>query len=319
MSATPHQAVARLEGVSKRYGAVKALDGIDLTVHQGEVLALLGPNGAGKTTSVGLLLGLLEPDAGAVSLFGMDPASRAARERSGAMLQVSRMPEAISVREHLELFSSYYPQPLPVDEVLALAGLTELADRHYGKLSGGQQQRLKFALALIGDPEILFLDEPTVGLDVETRREFWNAIRARVARGTTVLLTTHYLEEADALADRIVVIDRGMVIAAGSPAEIKSRTAGRRIRCVTALAPDVVAGLLGVTSVTHHGAALEILAAHAEPVVLALLRDDPGLSDLEVGGVGLEQAFLSLTRQPQKEAAQSGVQPLQGGAYGVTP
>ena len=303
MSVTTRQAIARLQGVSKRYGKVQALDGIDLTVHQGEVLALLGPNGAGKTTSVGLLLGLMQPDVGEVSLFGLDPTHHSARARSGAMLQVSRMPEAISVREHVELFSSYYPRPLPVEETLALAGLKDLADRHYGKLSGGQQQRLKFALALCGDPEVLFLDEPTVGLDVETRREFWNAIRARVARGTTVLLTTHYLEEADALADRIVVIDRGTVIAAGSPAEIKARTAGRRIRCITSLAPETVARLPGVTSVTRHGAALEILAARAEPAVFALLKEDPQLSDLEVGGVGLEQAFLTLTRQPQKEAA----------------
>ena len=319
MSTTRPTAVAGLHGVSKRYGAVTALDDLDLTVRQGEVLALLGPNGAGKTTSVSLLLGLLRPDKGEISLFGMDPGSRAARQRCGVMLQVARMPEAISVREHVELFASYYPRPLPVDETLRLAGLEGLADRHYGKLSGGQQQRLKFALALIGDPEMLFLDEPTVGLDVETRRDFWNAIRARVARGTTVLLTTHYLEEADALADRIVVIDRGTVIAAGSPAEIKARTAGRRIRCVTALPPEAVARLPGVTGVTRHGAALEILAARAEPVVLALLNEDPLLSDLEVGGVGLEQAFLSLTRQAQKEAAQSGMQPRQDGAHGVTP
>ena len=303
MFSTTGQAVARLEGVSKRYGKVLALDSVDLTIHRGEVLALLGPNGAGKTTSVGLLLGLMSPDTGRVSLFGRDPMDHAAREQSGVMLQVSRMPEAIKVREHVDLFSSYYPRPLPVEETLALAGLEDLAERQYGKLSGGQQQRLKFALALCGDPEILFLDEPTVGLDVETRREFWNVIRARVSRGTTVLLTTHYLEEADALADRIVVIDRGTVIASGSPAEIKARTAGRRIRCITALAPETVAELPGVTSVTRHGAALEILAAHAEPVVLSLLREDPGLSDLEVGGVGLEQAFLSLTRQPQQEAA----------------
>jgi ABC-2 type transport system ATP-binding protein len=303
MTTKPSPIVARLTAVSKRYGAVQALDGLDLEVRRGEVLALLGPNGAGKTTSVALLLGLLRPDTGEASLFGMDPVSRAPRERSGVMLQVSRLPEVISVREHVELFASYYPNPLPVEETLAIAGLDGLADRHYGKLSGGQQQRLKFALALAGDPEILFLDEPTVGLDVEARRDFWNAIRARVARGTTVLLTTHYLEEADALADRIVVIDRGTVIAAGSPAEIKARTAGRHIRCVTALTPERIAQLPGVTSVTRHGAALEILASRAEAVVFELLKQDPALTDLEVGGVGLEQAFLNLTRETQKEAA----------------
>jgi ABC-2 type transport system ATP-binding protein len=295
--------IARLHGVSKRYGKVKALDGLDLTVHRGEVLALLGPNGAGKTTSVALLLGLIQPDAGTVELFGMDPSSRQVRERCGAMLQVSRLPEPITVREHIELFSSYYPQPLRIEESLALAGLSELADRRYGKLSGGQQQRLRFALALCGDPEVLFLDEPTVALDVEARREFWDVIRARMTKGATVLLTTHYLEEADALADRIVVIDQGRVTASGSPAEIKARSAGRRIRCVTRLTAEQVAGLPGVKDVSRQGAALEILASRAEPVVKELLAQDPALSDLEVSGVGLEQAFLALTRQPQKEAA----------------
>ena len=295
--------IARLQAASKQYGAVKALDRLDLTVHRGEVLALLGPNGAGKTTSVSLLLGLIQPDAGTVELFGMSPSARHVRERCGAMLQVSRLPEPITVREHLQLFSSYYPRPLPIDESLALAGLSELADRRYGKLSGGQQQRLKFALALCGDPEVLFLDEPTVALDVEARREFWDVIRARVARGTTVLLTTHYLEEADALADRIVVIDQGRLTACGSPAEIKARTAGRRIRCVTRLSAGQVARLAGVEQVDTQGAALEIVAARAEPVVKELLALDPSLSDLEVSGVGLEQAFLALTRQPRKETA----------------
>jgi ABC-2 type transport system ATP-binding protein len=295
--------IARLEAVSKRYSTVQALDGLDLEVRRGEVLALLGPNGAGKTTSVSLLLGLTRPDSGKVTLFDQDPSARAVRERCGTMLQVSRLPETITVREHIHLFSSYYPKPLPVEETLALTGLSAVADRRYGKLSGGQQQRLKFALSLCGDPEVMFLDEPTVALDVEARREFWDAIRTRVARGTTVLLTTHYLEEADALADRVIVVDNGHVVAAGSPAEIKSRTAGRRIRCVTRLSAEQVAHMAGVKDVSRHGAALEILAAQAEPVVLALLTQDPTLSDLEVSGAGLEQAFLALTREPRKEAA----------------
>jgi len=295
--------IARLEGVSKRYGAVQALDGLDLDVRRGEVLAVLGPNGAGKTTSIALLLGLLQPDAGKVTLFDMSPMQRAVRERCGVMLQVSRLPEPITVREHIQLFSSYYPKPLPIEETLVLAGLTEVADRRFGKLSGGQQQRLKFALALCGDPELLFLDEPTAALDVEARRQLWDVIRARVARGTTVLLTTHYLEEADALADRIVVVDHGKLVVAGSPAEIKARSAGRRIRCVTRVSAENVARMAGVKDVSRHGAALEILAARAEPVLRELLSQDPDLSDLEVSGAGLEQAFLALTRQPQKEAA----------------
>ncbi|HEY4127633.1 MAG TPA: ABC transporter ATP-binding protein [Gammaproteobacteria bacterium] len=300
---TARPVIARLEAVSKRYGAVQALDGLDLEVCRGEVLAVLGPNGAGKTTSVSLLLGLTHPDSGKVTLFDQDPSARAVRERCGTMLQVSRLPETITVREHIQLFSSYYPKPLPVEETLALTGLSAMADRRYGKLSGGQQQRLKFALSLCGDPEVMFLDEPTVALDVEARREFWDAIRSRVARGTTVLLTTHYLEEADALADRVIVVDKGHVVAAGSPAEIKSRTAGRRVRCVTHLSLEQVSRLPGVKDVSRHGAALEILATQAEPVVLALLSQDPALSDLEVSGAGLEQAFLALTREPRKEAA----------------
>ncbi|HEY3858037.1 MAG TPA: ABC transporter ATP-binding protein, partial [Gammaproteobacteria bacterium] len=163
--------IARLEAVSKRYSTVQALDGLDLEVRRGEVLALLGPNGAGKTTSVSLLLGLTRPDSGKVTLFDQDPSARAVRGRCGTMLQVSRLPETITVREHIHLFSSYYPKPLPVEETLALTGLSAVADRRYGKLSGGQQQRLKFALSLCGDPEVMFLDEPTVALDVEARRE----------------------------------------------------------------------------------------------------------------------------------------------------
>ena len=295
--------VASLRGVTKSFGAVPALVGIDLEIHRGEVLALLGPNGAGKTTSVSLLLGLSRPDAGEVRLFGRDPTAADARRRSGAMLQTSRVPEAITVREHIELFSSYYPGPLSLQETVDMAGLEGLEDRHYDKLSGGQQQRFKFALAICGNPEVLFLDEPTVALDVEARRDFWKAIRGLVQRGRTVLLTTHYLEEADALADRIVVLNQGNIIASGSPADIKGLTSGRRIRCVTRLAAETVSRLPGVSGVSRHGAALEILASQAEPVVLALLQQDPSLSDLEVSGVGLEQAFLSLTRSAQKEAA----------------
>src|SRR5579872_5628057 len=230
-----HETVATLTGVTKKYGAVTALQDVSLNVRKGELLAVLGPNGAGKTTAIRLLLGLSTPAAGQVTVFGQNPRHVATRRRVGTMLQISKVPETLKVKEHIDLFSSYYPRPLSRKEVLSAAGLEGFENRLFGKLSGGERQRVLFALALCGDPELLFLDEPTVGLDVEARREFWNVIGARVAAGTTVLLTTHNLEEADALADRIVVVDRGSVIAAGSPAEIKSRTAGRRIHCVTAL------------------------------------------------------------------------------------
>ena len=201
--------VASLTSVDKNYGDVRALCAVDFQVRAGEVVALLGPNGAGKTTAVKLLLGLLQPNRGKVRVFGGDPVNPENRMRTGAMLQVAKVPETLRVREHIDLFSSYYPMPMPAQEVLATAGLENLSDRKFGDLSGGQKQRVLFALAICGDPDLLFLDEPSVGLDVEARRMLWNEIRELVLRGKTVLLTTHYLQEADALANRIAVINSG--------------------------------------------------------------------------------------------------------------
>jgi len=236
----PVPAVAELAGVRKCYGKVTALEALDLRLRGGELLALLGPNGAGKTTAVKLLLGLTRPDRGSARLFGGLPWSAASRTRVGTMLQISKVPETLRVREHLELFASYYPNPLPMRRVVAVAGLEPFVDRLFGKLSGGQQKRALFALALCGNPDLLILDEPTVGLDVESRRALWGEIRRLVDEGRTVLLTTHYLEEAEALADRVVVLHHGRSIAEGSPAEITDRVAGRRIRCVTRLKRDEV-------------------------------------------------------------------------------
>jgi len=212
---------ASLVGVTKKYGSHRALDGIDLNVGAGELIALLGPNGAGKTTAVKLLLGLLRPDEGTVRVFGLDPSEAANRQRTGAMLQVTRVPETMRVREHIDLFSSYYPRPMPFAEIVGMAGLHGIEQRFFGELSGGQKQRALFALAICGDPDLLFLDEPTVGLDVQARRAMWRQIRTLLARGKSILLTTHYLEEADALANRIVVLNHGRMIANGTPAEIK--------------------------------------------------------------------------------------------------
>jgi ABC-2 type transport system ATP-binding protein len=289
------QAVARLSGVTKRYGAVKALDDVDLGLARGQVTALLGPNGAGKTTTVKLLLGLAQPSAGKVAVFGGDPRARAQRCRIGAMLQIAKVPETLRVGEHLKLFASYYPQPLALDEVAEAAGLSGLEHRLYGKLSGGQQKRLQFALAVVGDPDLLFLDEPTTGLDVESRRALWRQIRRLTAAGKTVLLTTHYLEEADALADRVVVIGDGRLLADGSPAEIKAQVAARRVRCTTRLAAEELAALPAVARVERHNETLEIHTSEAEAVVRELLARDPALADLEVTGAGLEEAFLDLT------------------------
>lgn len=287
--------VARLDRVSKSYGDIKALQVVDFTVHAGELVALLGPNGAGKTTAVKLLLGLSWPSAGKVSVFGADPVSPQVRMRTGCILQVAKVPETLRVREHIDLFSSYYPNPLPMAETLAIAGLEQIKDRKFGDLSGGQRQRVLFALAICGDPDLLFLDEPTVGLDVESRRALWQEIRKLVDRGKTVLLTTHYLQEADALAERVVVINQGKIVAEGTPAEIKSQTAGKKVRCISKLSLEVVRSLPGVREAHRDRDALEIQATVAEPLVRELLARDPELSGIEVTSAGLEEAFLALT------------------------
>jgi ABC-2 type transport system ATP-binding protein len=287
--------IASLRRASKNFGEVQALRQVDFAIRAGELVALLGPNGAGKTTAVKLFLGLAKPTTGTVSVFGGNPIHAEVRTRIGAMLQVAKVPETLRVREHIDLFSSYYPKPLPLAETLTLAGLQEIKDREFGELSGGQRQRVLFGLALCGDPDILFLDEPTVGLDVESRRVLWEEIRKLIARGKTVLLTTHYLEEADALADRVVVINRGEIIAEGTPAEIKANTAGRRIRCVTSLDIEIVRALPGVIEVRRDRDAIEISAGVAEPVLRELFMRDAGLSGVEVKSAGLEEAFLALT------------------------
>ncbi len=287
--------VASLEGVNKNYGSVRALRDVDFRVRAGEVVALLGPNGAGKTTAVKLLLGLAQPNSGRVRVFGGDPTNPENRMRTGAMLQVGRVPETLRVREHIDLFSSYYQKPMASAEVLAAAGLEKLTERKFGDLSGGQKQRVLFALAICGDPDLLFLDEPTVGLDVEARRMLWDEIRRMVARGKTVLLTTHYLQEADALADRVAVINRGEIIAQGTPSEIKAKTAGKRIRCITSLSVNTLRQIAGVTEVKEDREAVELHAVEAEPIVRELLARDAQLSGLEVTSAGLEEAFLALT------------------------
>jgi ABC-2 type transport system ATP-binding protein len=289
--------VASLENVSKNYGEVRALRNVNFSVCAGQVVALLGPNGAGKTTAVKLLLGLMQPHSGKTRVFGGDPTNPQNRMRTGAMLQVGKVPETLRVREHIDLFSSYYPKPLPLAEVLAAAGLEKLKDRKFGDLSGGQRQRTLFALAICGDPDLLFLDEPTVGLDVEARRALWEEIRRLVERGKTVLLTTHYLEEADALADRIAVINRGEIIAEGTPATIKAQTSGKRIRCITSLSLANVRQIPGVIDAREDREAVEIHARDAEPVVRILLARDASLSGLEITSAGLEEAFLALTQE----------------------
>jgi ABC-2 type transport system ATP-binding protein len=291
------QAAAQMTGVSKKYGEVQALRNFNLEVRAGELTAVLGPNGAGKTTAIKLLLGLARPTSGKVSVFGADPALTETHIRVGAMLQVGRVPETLRVWEHIDLFSSYYPQPLPISEALAIAGIEKLRDRKFGDLSGGQKQRVLFALAVCGNPDLLFLDEPTVGLDVEARHLLWQEIRELLRRGKTVVLTTHYLEEADALADRIVVINKGLVMAEGTPVEIKARTAGKKIRCSTQLTTHLIRSLPGVADVHEDRGATVIHTSTPENVLRELFLRDLEISGLEVAGAGLEDAFLALTQE----------------------
>jgi ABC-2 type transport system ATP-binding protein len=288
--------VATVEGVSKKFGDVTALRSVDLRIAPGRVVGLLGPNGAGKTTLVRLLLGMTRPNGGSVTVFGGDPRKASTRMRMGAMLQVAKVPETLRVREHIQLFSSYYPQPLALTDSLAIAGLESVAGRLFGELSGGQKQRVLFALALCGNPDLLLLDEPTVGLDVEARHALWQRIRDLVTRGKTIVLTTHYLEEADALSDEIVVISGGSIIAQGTPPEIKAGIGGKLIRCVTALSARDVQLLPGVLSARENRGALEVRASNPDDVIRQLLMRDPSLSGIEVSSTSLDDAFLALTR-----------------------
>jgi ABC-2 type transport system ATP-binding protein len=295
--------VAKSRNLKKSYGEVVALRDLNLEIHAGELLALLGPNGAGKTTLVRMLLGLARPDSGSVSVLGSDPHLGHVQTRVGAMLQVGRVPETLKVREHIDLFSSYYPAPLPIAETLKIAGLEDITERPYGELSGGQKQRVLFGIALCGNPDLLFLDEPTVGLDVEARRQMWAQIRTLIGRGKTVLLTTHYLNEADALADRILVLDKGTIVAEGTPAEIKARAMGKQIRCTSRLSLEEVRQIPGVLGVKADRNAFELQVNAAEPVVRELLQRDSWLGDLEVTNAGLEEAFLALTQNHNTDSS----------------
>lgn len=290
---------AELKQATKRYGKVDALKGIDLTLQTGQLLALLGPNGAGKTTAVKLLLGLSQATSGTALVFGRDPLNHETRLETGAMLQVAKVPETLRVREHIDLFSTYYPSPMRFADVIEAAGLKGLENRLFGQLSGGQKQRVLFALALCGNPRLLILDEPTVGLDVEARRTLWDRIRVFIQRGGTVLLTTHYLEEADALADRIVVINEGRIVAQGTPSEIKASSGSKHISCRTSLDAGTIRRLAGVREVRLHEGRVDIVTAESDLTLRQLLAADLQASDFEVHGGGLEEAFLGLTRKSE--------------------
>jgi ABC-2 type transport system ATP-binding protein len=295
--------VASLNGVSKRYAnGVVALDNLSLGLRRGEIVALLGPNGAGKSTAVKLMMGLSSPTSGEVRIFNADPRTTSTRLRTGVMLQVGRAPDMLRVREQVNIFRGYYPAPMPYADIIKAAALEGIEERFFGQLSGGQKQRMLFALALAGDPDLIFLDEPTVGLDIEARRAMWAEIRSLAARGKTVLLTTHYLEEADALAHRIVVINKGKVVCSGTPAEVKSlgsnsgnTTTLKIIRCGTTLSVATLLAIPGVMQAEGTGGLMTITSAKPEATLREILALDQSLHSLEVQSPALEDAFLALT------------------------
>lgn len=300
MACMTHDAVSQagiqLHGVTKSYGPVRAVDGIDLAIAPGETVALLGPNGAGKTTTIDMVLGLTRPDAGSVFVFGRPPAAAVRAGWVGGMLQTGSPLDHLKVKELVALVASYYPRPLDVADVLRLTGTAELAERWTTKLSAGQAQRVRFASALVGDADLLVLDEPTTGMDVEGRREFWQAMRAVAERGKTILFATHYLEEADAYADRIVLVTSGRIVADGPATEIKARASSRTIRATLPGADAAtLAALPGVTSTERHGEAVVLSCSDSDAALRALYATYPAVRDIEVRAGSLEEAFLELT------------------------
>ena len=295
-STRPVRMGLELSKVAKSYGSVQAVRGIDLAVAPGETVALLGPNGAGKTTTIDMVLGLRRPDSGTVAVFGASPREAVMSGRIGGMLQEGSPPDDLRVRELVTLTASYYPHPLPVEDVLRQTGTWDIALRRASKLSGGQAQRVRFAAALVGDPDLLVLDEPTAGIDVEGRREFWQALRAAAERGKTIVFATHYLEEADANADRIVLLARGRIIADGAATEIKAKVGARTIRATLPGAELAeLRALPGVLNAERHGEAITLSCSDTDAALSALLRTFPGARDTEVRGASLEEAFLELT------------------------
>jgi ABC-2 type transport system ATP-binding protein len=295
MNETP---VIQLRGLRKRFGAVTAVDGVDLTIRPGEVVALLGPNGAGKTTTVDLALGLATPTEGDALLFGEDPRRAIVTGRVGAMLQGGALLQDMTVREAVALVASAHRSPMSVDEALGRARCTEIAGRRVNKLSGGQMQRARFAVAVVSDPELLVLDEPTAAMDVEARHTFWESMREFTDSGRTVVFATHYLDEADTFADRIVIMHDGRIVADGTPSEIKAIVSSRTVRFagVPAESHDALRALPGVSALEARGTTVTLVTDTSDATLRALLASYPDAHDIEVVPSTMDDAFLALTR-----------------------
>ncbi|MEJ7650494.1 MAG: ABC transporter ATP-binding protein [Nakamurella sp.] len=288
-------AAVDITDVHRSFGEVRAVRGVDLRIAPGEVVAFLGPNGAGKSTTIDMLLGLTKPDRGSVTLFGADPSQAVRTGRVGAMLQSGALLPDLSVRELVSLFASLQPHPLAVEEALERAGIADIAGQRTQNLSGGQSQRVRFALAIVADPDLLVLDEPTVAMDVEVRQAFWASIRTFAASGRTVLFATHYLQEADDFADRIVVMARGSVVADGTGASIKERVSGRRLTAVIPDAgPDQLRALPCVITVEHIGGRMSLQCSDSDTALRAVLTQFPQTHEIEIHQANLEEAFLRL-------------------------
>ncbi|MFE5332773.1 ABC transporter ATP-binding protein [Embleya sp. NPDC056575] len=290
-----------LGGVSKCFGELRAVDGLDLELRQGETVALLGPNGAGKSTTLDLLLGLSRPTEGTVALFGGDPREAIRRGRVGAMLQSGGLMPDVTVGEMIGLARDLHPRPLPRADVLRRAGIEDLVDKNVDKLSGGQAQRVRFAMAIAGEVDLIVLDEPTTGMDVDSRQRFWVSMREQAELGRTVLFATHYLEEADNVADRVLVLHRGRLLADASAAQIKARAGLRRIAFDLDRAVErdeaVLRALPGVAHIELSGHTVRIRSGDADETVAAIYAAGLRPRGLEVAGLGLEQAFLAITQQ----------------------
>jgi ABC-2 type transport system ATP-binding protein len=299
----------------KSYGSVHAVRGVDIAIEAGETVALLGPNGAGKSTTIDMILGLADPDDGSVSVFGREPAAAIDAGSVGAMLQTGALIRDLNVRELVAMVASLYPAPLDVEETLKLTGLRDVAGQRTQKLSGGQTQRVRFAVALVSNPELLVLDEPTVAMDVEGRHSFWTTMREQAAGGKTVLFATHYLEEADAYADRAILMAHGRIVADGPPTEIRAMVGSRTIRAtLPRVELDALGRLAGVSAAERRGEAVVLACSDSDAAIRALLASYPDARDIEIAAAGLEEAFLQLTGDSSEVGGTSSGLVAAGGA-----